>query len=385
MLTEGEQRAVNGFLESKGLPSGMALTFDDVAVKEKYSAIRSRGDIRDFCTRLTPNLMINIPIVSANMECVTGLGMMLQMAREGGMGFLPQSAPIEERLAVLGSVKKFDNTIFDFLKKNPSALIDSEKRFITAGTVGVGERFDDKHLREVEVQIKKGIRVLLIDTARAYSINMKEAIERALVLTRKHFPIDIIAGNVSTPEGAKFLINCGADAIKVGQGPGAACRTREVGIGVPQLTAIATCSAIAITHGKTVIADGGIRNPGDLTKALLAGANAVMIGKLLAAADESEAPFMGRGNMKFKKYFGSASLEAQELGKKRGTITRTRRPEGVSMLIPCAGKVADVIDELLQGLSSAMSYVGVRTISHLREQTDIFVRQSRAGYIEGVK
>jgi IMP dehydrogenase len=138
-------------------------------------------------------------------------------------------------------------------------------------------------------------------------------------------------------------------------------------------------------YKKTVIADGGIRSPGDLVKALLAGASAVMTGKLLASSKESAAPIENRGGEIFRKFFGSASFEAQIRGKNRGMLNGIRRPEGVTTYLPEGGPMHEVIDDLLDGLRSAMSYVGARSVADLRDLKDIFVLQTRAGCVEGVK
>ena len=268
----------------------------------------------------------------------------------------------------------------------PRALRDDRGRFVRAGTVGVSAHFSEKHLKEVEAQMEKGISVLLIDTARAFSVNTGEAIREV----KKRFKIDVIVGNISTPEGAKFLFEAGADCVKIGQGPGEVCRTREVGVGVPQLTAVAMCAAIAKRYGKTVIADGGIKSPGDIAKALIAGANAVMLGYLLAGTEESASPAYAKDSSEFgtelrvKDYYGSASFEAQKLRLERGGLDYARRPEGVKMIVPVVGTVAWRIGTLLDGLRSAMSYCGARTVSELQEKGR-FRLQTRAGLVEGTK
>ena len=178
--------------------------------------------------------------------------------------------------------------------------------------------------------------------------------------------------------------------MKVGQGPGEACRTREVGIGIPQLTAIAQCSAIAKVYGKKVIADGGIKNPGDVAKAIIAGATATMIGYLFASAEEAASPpysFYLRelgADIRAKDYIGSASFEAQRRRSARGGLDRIRRAEGVKKIVPVVGPLSYRINELLDGLRSAMSYVGAYNLKELHEK-GYFVPQTSAGAFEGLK
>lgn len=268
----------------------------------------------------------------------------------------------------------------------PRALRDDRGRFLRAGTIGVGAHFTDKHLKEVEAQMKKNISVLLIDTARAFSKNTREAI-RAV---KDNFKVDVIVGNVSTPEGAKFLFDAGADCVKVGQGPGEVCRTREVGVGVPQLSAVARCGVIARGFNKTVIADGGLKSPGDIAKALIVGANAVMLGYLLAGTEEAASTAYAKDSVEFKTelrvkdYYGSASFEAQKRRLERGGLDYARRPEGVKIIVPVVGTVAWRVETLLDGLRSTMSYCGARNIQEFQEKGKFGI-QTRAGLVEGIK
>jgi IMP dehydrogenase len=265
---------------------------------------------------------------------------------------------------------------------HPCATRDENGRFVRAGSIGVGRTFTKQHLYEVGAQVKEGISLLLIDTARAYSVNTEEAVKKI----KREFPrLPLIVGNVSTAEGAKFLFEIGADVVKVGQGPGFVCRTRAVGVGVPQLTAVAECAVIARRCKKTIIADGGIKNPGDLAKALIAGASAVMLGQMLVCTKESASPaFLDDEGRPVKNYVGSASFFAQLARYERGDLERIRRPEGVTQTVPVTGAVKDVIDDLLQGLASAMAYIGARNLGELRERGK-FMPQTDRGYREGVK
>lgn len=266
--------------------------------------------------------------------------------------------------------------------RHPRAMRDEKGRFVRAGSIGVGRNFTPEHLKEVEAQVNAGILMLLVDTARAFSVNTEEAIKNI----KKEFPkLPLVVGNVSTAEGAKFLFEQGVDVVKVGQGPGSVCRTRAVGVGVPQLTAIAECAVIAERYGKTVIADGGMKSPGDFAKALIVGARAAMFGKLLARAKESAAPiFVDEENRPVKNYVGSASFAAQWERMHRGDLKSIRRPEGVTQTVPVIGTVKEIVDDLLRGLSSTMAYLGARNLAELRDKGK-FLLQTAEGHVEGVK
>ncbi len=278
-----------------------------------------------------------------------------------------------------------------FYKKHHSrATRDDKGRFLKIGSIGVGQHFTKKHLEEVEFQVKAGISMLLIDTARAFSVNTSEAI-RAV---RERFPkLPLMVGNVSTPEGAKFLFELGVDVVKVGQGPGEACRTREIGIGIPQLTAVAKCAAMAhyfmenSDDGKmrAIVADGGIKNPGDIAKAIIAGASAVMSGAMFIGTEESEAPTdLTPEGLRVKEYIGSASSRAQRQRLGRDGFDRMRRPEGVAKLVPVTGTIADRMNDIIDGLRSCMSYLGVNCATQLQLKGR-FELQTNAGLFEGTK
>ncbi len=488
-LTPKEQQQVNAYLKSKGLPVDFAVTFSDVTLPEKYSEIRSRSEIHDFKTRVVSNIHLDIPICSSNMESVTGAEMVIALEREGGMGFIPQTIPIEERLEMIQKIKRTDsayidnpltvspaqtlkqakeimdkykiyslvvvdknkkpvgilstrdwlyetnenkkikdlmggknkvvvapaNTSFEDAEKilrenkieklplvnktghlvglitahglfyknhHPRATRNSKGNFLIAGSIGVGKEFTTRHMREVELQVKAGIDILMIDTARAFSINTKEALK---AVKKKYPKLPVIVGNVSTPEGAKFLFENGADGVKVNQGRGHVCRTSEVGIGIPQLTAIAKASAIAKNYNGTVFADGGMKNAGDMVKAIAAGADIVFTGYLLIGSKESAAQlYFNKKGLPVKNYEGSASIASQSKRIAKGNLDRMRRPEGVTEEVVVTGTVAEIVNDLLDGFKSAMSYQGVRNLKELREKTK-FQLQTSAGSFEGLK
>lgn len=265
--------------------------------------------------------------------------------------------------------------------RHSRALRDARGQFLRVGSIGVGREFTKKHLAEVEAQAKKGIAALLIDTARACSENTREAI----LEIKKRYKLPLIVGNVSTALGAKHLFEWGADVVKVNQGRGHVCRTSEVGVGTPQITAIAECKAIANLYGGQVIGDGGMKSPGDMVKAVIAGADALMTGYHFIRTRESAAPLQfSKDGLPIKIYEGSASFAAQDRRLKTGTLDHVRRPEGVAEEVVVTGTLAEQVEDLLNGFRSAMSYLGVRSVKELREE-GVLALQTPAGHFEGIK
>ena len=267
------------------------------------------------------------------------------------------------------------------IKKYPNACKDDLGRLRVGAAIGVGEG----RLAHAESLLKAGIDVIVVDSAHGHSQNVISAVEDV----KKTFPdLQVIAGNVATDEGAKALIKAGADAIKVGVGPGSICTTRIVaGVGVPQLTAIHNCAVVADRHNIPVIADGGIKFSGDLTKAIGAGAHSIMIGSLLAGTDESPGElelFQGRS---YKVYRGMGSLGAMKKGSKDryfqdGVSTASKLvPEGIEGRVPYRGPLAANIYQLIGGLRSGMGYLGCPTIEQLRQEAK-FVKITPAGLRE---
>ncbi|MDP1719320.1 MAG: IMP dehydrogenase, partial [bacterium] len=233
--------------------------------------------------------------------------------------------------------------------------------------------------------------MLLIDTARAFSINAK----RALEAVKKNFPnLPLMVGNTCTPEGTKFLCEHGADIVKVGIGPGNGCTTRRTGMGIPQLSAIGRCAPIAKLYGKTIVGDGGIDGPGSIFKGLGAGASGLMVGRLLFGTEESaeEAKLVElkhhdiiEGEIKYKVYAGSASFSAQQKRVSRGEQSHINEPEGREVWVPVTCKIGERIQSQLRWLASAMSYRGMRNLKDLHEKFCFDLPQSAAGLKEGTK
>lgn len=298
-----------------------ALSFDDILLVPRYSEVESRKDV-DLTSRVTDNIEVKIPIISANMPSVTGPDMAETMWKLGGFGILPRFNTISEQVSEYNAVKRFEAEC--------------------GVSLGVGE---DTMLRAKNLY-KEGARIFCIDVAHGYHRRVVETIRNL----REKFgdTIELIVGNVATADAVSDLASEGANAIKVGIGPGAACTTREVtGFGVPQISAISSCAtAKNYFPDLKIIADGGIKNSGDIVKALAFGADTVMLGRLLAGVRES--PYPG-------EYFGNASSRIRDY----------RSPEGISGVVEVAGHLEDVIKNLTWGIKSGLSYAGVKDIDEL--------------------
>jgi IMP dehydrogenase len=266
--------------------------------------------------------------------------------------------------------------------RHPRATKDGKGRLRVGAAIGV--RGD--YLERAEALVAEEVDALVLDVAHGHT----EATLRALVRLRAAFPgVDLMAGNVATGEGTTDLIDRGADAVKVGVGPGSTCTTRIVtGAGVPQLTAIMTAAEAAAGTGVPIIGDGGIRNSGDMTKALAAGADTVMLGNLLAGTEESPGALIIRNGRQYKTYRGMASLWAS--ARRQGLDAPVEEEdlsqivaEGIEATVPYRGKAADVLRQLVGGLRSGMSYCGARTIAELQARAQ-FIRITPAGMKESL-
>jgi IMP dehydrogenase len=263
----------------------------------------------------------------------------------------------------------------------PIATKDAKGRLAVGAAVGVR----DMEMRRVESALEAGADCIVVDIAHGDSHLEIDMIKNI----RKHFPdAQIIGGNVATADGTKRLIDAGVDCVKVGVGPGSICITRQVaGSGVPQLTAVIECSEAARENGIPIIADGGIRHPGDVAKAIAAGAQAVMIGSMLAGTDESPGMVMTRKGHRYKTSRGMASLTANiERNKREGNdLTREEIEdyvaEGVEAAVPYRGKAREVLMQLIGGLQSGMSYSGANSIEDFQQKA-IFTRMTGAGLRE---
>jgi IMP dehydrogenase len=461
-----------------------AYSFDDVLLIPSYSAVLPR-DV-DVKTRLTKNINLNIPLVSAAMDTVTEARASISMAREGGMGFIHRNMSIERQTLEVDRVKKSESgmivdpvtihpekkvkavlelmgkyrisgvpvtegdklvgivtnrdlrfetntekmisevmtrdnlvtvsegisledskkllhehriekllvvdkkgcltgmiTIKDIekIKKYPDACKDSMGRLRVGAAVGVGEDMQTR----TESLMRAGADVIVIDTSHGHSENVIQAVK---TLKGDFQDIELVAGNVGTAEGAEDLIKAGVDAVKIGIGPGSICTTRIVaGVGIPQMTAIMNCRAASEKSNVPLIADGGIKFSGDVSKAIGAGAHTVMIGGLFAGTEESPGEsifFQGRS---YKVYRGMGSLEAMKKGSKdryyQGDDEEDAKlvPEGIVGRVPYRGTLSSNIQQLVGGLKAGMGYLGCGTIDDLRKNAR-FMKISAAGLRE---
>ena len=271
------------------------------------------------------------------------------------------------------TIKDIEKTI-----KYPNSAKDSQGRLLCAAAVGVTPDITDR----VDELVKSKVDAVVIDTAHGHSANVLKTFK----LIREKYPdLQVIAGNVATRSGAEAMIKMGVDAVKIGIGPGSICTTRVVaGIGVPQITAIMEAYDIAKEYGIPVIADGGIKYSGDITKALAAGANVCMMGSLFAGTDESPGDFELFQGRKYKVYRGMGSIAAMENGSKDRYFQANAKklvPEGVEGRVAYKGTVEDTVFQLLGGLRSGMGYCGARTIEELHEKAE-FVEISAASLKE---
>ena len=340
------------------LPLG--LTFDDVLLVPRRSSVRSRSDV-SLATRITTGLALDIPIVAANMDTVCEEEMAAEMSRLGGLGVIHRFLPVAVHADQVRRAKE----------RSPGGLVGA--------AVGTDHDLDDRPAALVDA----GVDVLVLDIAHGHADHAIDACRRL----KRQFPgIDLIAGNVATAQGALDLVEAGADAVKVGVGPGGVCTTRLVaGVGVPQLSAIDDVATAE--PGVPIIADGGIRSSGDIAKALAAGADSVMIGSMFAGTRESPGEVETSAQGLVKRHRGMASREAVEgRAARSGTSVddeyfEQRAPEGVEGTVPYTGGVARLVGGLLGGLKSAMSYQDARTIAELRANAS-FVRITPIGLRE---
>jgi IMP dehydrogenase len=460
----------------------LGLTFDDVLlVPAKSDVVPAQVDVT---THFTPNIKLNIPIVSAAMDTVTDANLAIAIAREGGIGVLHRNMPPEKQAMEVDKVKKSESGMIvdpitigpdapisealalmeryrisgvpvtvngklvgiitnrdlkferDFTrkveevmtkerlitapvgitledaqeilhkykieklpivdknfnlkglitikdiekrKKYPNACKDHLGRLRVAAAVGVGE----PAIYRAELLVKAGVDAIVIDTAHGHS----KAVIETLKELKRRFDIDVVAGNIATSEAAEELIQAGADAVKVGIGPGSICTTRIVaGAGVPQLTAIINCYQVTSKYNIPLIADGGIKYSGDITKALAAGAHCVMIGSLFAGTDEAPGEIILYQGRSYKTYRGMGSIGAMQGGSSdryRQEVISPEKlvPEGVEGRVPYRGPLAKSVHQLVGGLKSGMGYCGCKNLEELRTKAR-FIKITNAGLKE---
>lgn len=470
-------------MEAKIIADG--LTFDDVLL------IPARSDViptqTDTSTRLTRNVTLNVPLLSAPMDTVTESALAIALAQEGGLGVIHKNLSIQDQVREVTKVKRSANGVITdpvtlppeapasevrrlmteqnisgvpitldgkrggkvvgivtrrdmmFLSDDTTPIheVMTKDRLVTAspettlqkaeailnankveklmlvdgegnltglitmrdiakqdqfplacrderGRLRVGAAVGVHQLDRVDALIQAEVDVITVDSAHGHSQNVAETVKAI----KARYNIDVIAGNIATEEGAKDLIEAGADAIKVGIGPGSICTTRIVsGVGVPQVTAVFNACRAAIPAGIPVIADGGIRHSGDITKAIAAGASVVMLGSLFAGLDESPGDLVIHHGRRYKTYRGMGSQGAMLAGSadrysQKGITKKDKLvPEGVEGRVPYRGPLSDFVYQMVGGLRAGMGYCGTQTITELRENGR-FVRVSGASLAE---
>ncbi|MDH3682586.1 MAG: IMP dehydrogenase [Acidimicrobiia bacterium] len=349
----------------------LGLTFDDVLLVPQRSSIRSRRDI-SLTTQLTRNHALAIPIVAANMDTVCEAEMAEALATLGGVGIIHRFLTVEVQADMVRQVKA--------APVGERAACGADGRLLVGAAVGT----DHDALSRSAALIEAGADVIVLDIAHGHA---DHAIDTLREIKVKFSDTDVVAGNVATRAGAEQLVAAGADAIKIGVGPGGVCTTRLVaGVGVPQLTAIADCAGLTNADGARVpvIADGGIRSSGDIAKALGSGADTVMIGSLFAGTKESPGEVEQSPRGLVKRVRGMASFEAIEARAARAGADiddeyfEQRAPEGVEGTVPYRGEVTKLVGNLLAGLRSGMSYSDARTVPEFWEKAE-FIRVTHNG------
>jgi len=330
----------------------LGLTYDDVLLLPDASDVVP-SEVETY-TQLTRGIRLAIPLISAAMDTVTESAMAIAMAKLGGIGIIHRNLPIEEQVTHAKLVKGAG--------------------LIVGAAVGVG---DDGFAR-AQALIEVGVDVIVVDTAHGHHRAVLEAISR---IKDSYSNQEVIGGNVATRAGAQALINAGADAVKVGVGPGSICTTRVIaGVGVPQVTAIMEVAKACKKADVPLIADGGLQHSGDIAKAIVSGADTVMLGSLLAGCDESPGELLESNGKKYKRYRGMGSLGAMQSRGEAKSFSKDRYmqddvlsedklvPEGIEGKVSYRGPVASVVHQLVGGLRSGMGYAGAENLEALQKR-----------------
>jgi IMP dehydrogenase len=341
-----------------------AVTFDDVQLLPRMSNIESRSQVNTAC-QFTRNFYIDKPIVAAPMDSVCDARMAAALWAHGCVGVIHRFCSIEEQ------VKMVELVVHAIKSTTVPHGYRTRQPVICAAIGANGDSIDRAHRL-----VRAGVNVLVIDVAHGHHINVHRTIDAVRAVVGKK--VDIVAGNIATKQAAHDLQSWGADALRVGIGGGSVCETRvRTGVGVPQLTAV---DDISYVSDIPVISDGGIRYPGDVVKALAAGANTVMVGSLLAGTDEAPGDVFVGGqwphNKNFKMFRGSARATIKM--EKNG---HTNHVEGAAKMVEHKGSALRVIDDIMDGVTSAMSYLGVSDIERISDVAE-FVEISSAGLRE---
>ncbi|MDA9664177.1 IMP dehydrogenase [bacterium] len=344
------------------VPIKEALTFDDVTLAPKYSEILP-SEV-DTSIKLSESLKLKIPLLSSAMDTITESKMAIAIAKAGGLGIIHRNLDIKNQIIEIKKVKK--------------------QKLLVGAAVGAGPN----EFKRAEAILKENINMIVVDTAHGHTKKVSEIIRFIKKIKTKKTVL--CAGNIATPEAAKFLIKLGVDVIKVGIGPGSICTTRLVaGIGVPQLSAILNVRKGIKNKYIKIISDGGIKYSGDLAKAFAAGADAVMIGSLFAGTDETPGKLVKRNGKLFKSFRGMGSVGAMNKGSADRYFQSKQKdvskyvPEGVEGFAKYKGKVDSIVYKLVGGLRSSMGYLGSKQIKYLRNKPQ-FVKITKAGFYESM-
>ena len=344
------------------VPIKEALTFDDVTLAPKYSEILP-AEV-DTSIKLSESIKLKIPLLSSAMDTVTESRMAIAIAKAGGLGIIHRNLDVKKQVLEIKKVKK--------------------QNLLVGAAVGAGPQ----EYERVEAVLKENVNMIVVDTAHGHTKKVSEIIR--FIKKIKSKKTVLCAGNIATPEAAKFLLNLGVDIIKVGIGPGSICTTRLVaGIGVPQLSAILNVRNGIKNKKVKIISDGGIKYSGDLAKAFAAGADAVMIGSLFAGTDETPGKLIKRNGKFFKSFRGMGSVGAMNKGSADRYFQSKQKdiskyvPEGVEGFAKYKGKVGNIIYKLVGGLRSSMGYLGSKQIKYLRNKPQ-FVKITKAGFYESM-
>ncbi|MFB6204988.1 MAG: guanosine monophosphate reductase [Haloglomus sp.] len=326
------------------------LTYDDVLVVPARSPVGSRSDV-SLATNLTDGLALDAPVLSAPMDTVTGPNLAVALHERGGFSTIHRFQTVADQAA------------------------DVRQAVDRGARVGAALGIDEQYLDRAEAVLEAGADCLMVDVAHGHMEAALDAVETVA----SEFDAPLVAGNVATAAGVADLAAAGADAVKVGVGPGSHCTTREVaGAGVPQFTAVRDCARAAADHGVRTIADGGVSTSGDAVKALLAGADTVMMGGFFAGTEEAPGELVEHDGSRYKRSHGMASTAANEArSDKSAAQSAPEADEGVAGLVPYQGPVASVLSEFLAGIRSGMSYAGGHTLAEARDGVE-FIRVTEA-------
>jgi len=336
------------------------LSFDDVLLLPDFADFK-RDEV-DLSTKLTDGINLSLPVISSPMDTVTEETMAIAMAQNQGLGIIHRNLSSRVEAEMVRRVRA------------------AGQNFLVGAALGIGKDFRERLKKLIEVKVD----ILVIDSSHGGTKHVVRAVKEIKKTTK----IPVMAGNVATYDGAKVLVEAGADVLRVGMGPGSICTTRIVtGMGVPQLTAVSEAVRAVKGTNVTVVADGGARQIGDIAKALAVGADAVMVGSLLAGFDQSPGEIIAINGKKFKQYRGMGSIEAmkrggaERYGQKRDTDEKKLLAEGVNALVRYKGDVNDFLYQIRKGLASSFYYVGGRNLSEFKKRAR-FIRITENGLRE---